>query len=178
VAERAGTSTTALVERALDIDASALPLFLNGVGGLAAPYWRSDFVSRLIDAPPEAHPHALALETLAVLESIAFLVTVNVERADAHLGAARRIVATGGLAQVDWLCQALADVSRREVLRPHASEATARGLAWLTAGRPARWPAAQIERDFVPADDGARRQRFRRWRQEMDAACATPTGSG
>jgi hypothetical protein len=47
------------------------PLFLNGIGGLGSPFWRSDFESRFVGTG------TTGTRLLAVLESIAFLLYTN-----------------------------------------------------------------------------------------------------
>ena len=135
------------------------PLFLNGIGGLGAPFWRPDFESRFIGngSPPS--------KMVAVLESIAFLLTVNLQRMGGSRPVARRIVISGGLAQLDGLCQRLADLSGMPVLRPALHEATARGLAYLSL-QPTHWPQPQVQA-FIPEGNHALQRRYRRWRQAM-----------
>ena len=137
-------------------------LFLNGVGGLGAPYWASGCPVAF------SKPAGLAAETAAVLESIAFLLAVNV----AAVGAAgdvpaKGIVISGGLARLEGLCQRLADLSGLPVERPADIEATAHGLACLLGSAPAAdtAPAAL----YRPQPDAALRQRFERWRAWLES---------
>lgn len=140
------------------------PLFLNGVSGLGSPYWLPHFESRFIGTGNAA------ARLRAVLESIAFLIVENLELMRAQGGPLAVAVVTGGLACRDVLCRLLADLGGLEVLRPGVREASARGLAWLTAGRPAGWQAAA--RRFEPANTPALFARFARWRAAMQAAGA------
>jgi len=105
------------------------PLFLNGVGGLGSPYWNPG-------CPTGFSGEAdIAGETVAVIESIVFLLAVNIEAICAAGGPRPGwILATGGLARLDELCQRLADLSGLVVERPCALEATAHGLSWLLSG--------------------------------------------
>jgi len=48
-------------------------------------------------------------------------------------------------------------------------EATARGLAWLVAGRPPDWRDATAPTVFEPGPNEALKLRFDRWRQAMPA---------
>jgi len=137
-------------------DPTEPPLFLNGIGGLGAPYWIADFPSRFIGV---GEPWQQAV---AVAESVVFLIAANLERMQ-EAGALRSLVLTGGLARYDGLCQRLADVTGLPAWRADEHEATARGLAWLLAGRPAQW--SEIGgRDFSPAANEVLRERYRRWR--------------
>lgn len=101
------------------------PLFLNGVSGLGAPFWRPDFPSRFIGEG------SLPARLVAVVESVVFLVARIQAEGQHGLPAPRRVRVGGGLAQLDGLCQRLADLTGVPVSRAHESEATARGLAWL-----------------------------------------------
>jgi glycerol kinase len=135
------------------------PLFMNGVGGLGAPFWRPDCpVKFSADA-------ALAAETVAVIESIVFLLQANIERLNGEQGAAaQRIVVTGGLSRLDGLCRRLASLSRLPVERPGEVEATARGLAWLLGARVGQ-PATP--ETFAPQAWPELRARYERWRRFM-----------
>jgi glycerol kinase len=140
------------------------PLFLNGVSGLAAPYWIPDFRSRFVGggAPNE--------RMAAVLESVVFLAKAILEEMELDLPAPARIQASGGLSHVDGLCARLASLSGVPVDRAVESEATARGLAWLISEPQQAWPELQEFRRFAPAEDAALRARYRRWREEMERA--------
>ncbi|MBA3564923.1 MAG: hypothetical protein H0W33_13145 [Gammaproteobacteria bacterium] len=142
----------------------AQPLFLNGIGGLGSPFWLPKFKSRFVG---EGEP---AARLRAVLESIAFLLQENLEPMAKLGGPLDALIMTGGLAAHDELCQTVADLSGLRVLRPTVREATARGLAWLIAGRPPDWHAA-VQR-FEPAPDTNIGRRFTRWREAMRSAGA------
>jgi glycerol kinase len=112
------------------------PLFVNGVGGLGSPYWNPDCPTRFSAAT------GVAGEAVAVIESIAFLLAVNIEAICAAGGPRpERILATGGLARLDGLCQRLADVSGLVVERPEALEATSQGVACLLGSAIRGFPA-------------------------------------
>jgi glycerol kinase len=137
------------------------PLFMNGVGGLGAPYWRPDFPVEFVGEGEDMARLA------AVLESIAFLLCVNLE-ALGRSAPLERICLSGGLARSDYLCRCLADVSGLTVERYIVDEATARGAAFLAAGEPRSWRAPPLERAFTPAFDAALAERYSRWRNEME----------
>jgi len=165
------------VRRALDSLSTALAndampvLFMNGVGGLGAPFWLPDFQSEFVpvrEGPPAGDTATELQQVGAVVESIAFLVAVNVL---AMHGAAplQRLVITGGLAACDYLCEVLAEVTGMTVERPALLEATARGIAYLAAGQPQDWQAMPIEKSFAPTGGRAVRGRFSLWRAAMSA---------
>jgi glycerol kinase len=143
-------------------------LFMNGVGGLAAPFWLPAFESAFVDLDGE--PVAVPDETqqvAAVVDSIAFLIATNVALMQ-RAAPLRKLVLTGGLAGVDYLCEVLADATGLQVERPALHEATARGIAFLAAGQPAEWQPAPVERTFLPGDREIVLERFRRWRAAME----------
>jgi glycerol kinase len=171
----AGSALDWLRERvALDVDralavlatreplAGDVPLFLNGVGGLGAPYWLPDFPCEFIGDGDDARLLA------AVVESIAFLLCVNLEclQRSAPL---QQIRISGGLARNDYLCRCLAAVSQLPVARPAAVEATARGIAYLAAGKPEAWARLPVEQSFVPGPARQLLERYARWRGAMSA---------
>ncbi len=140
------------------------PLFLNGIAGLGGPFWKPDFESRYVGA---GEPWQQAV---AVVESMAFLLQANIDEMAKYLAPAKRIRVSGGVSRLDALCRKLASVSGLPVHRRDDPEATARGIAYLAAGRPARWNQAAEKHVFAPADDPALRERYRRWRALMAEA--------
>ena len=155
---------------ALDVDramqalaeqpAAAVPLFMNGVGGLGAPFWKADFPIEFVG------PGDDLLQLAAVLESIAFLLCVNLA-AMQQAASLRRILISGGLASSDYLCRALADLSGLTVERYALREATARGIAFLAAGQPGDWQPVPVQRVFTPCSNPDLAERQSRWRAEM-----------
>lgn len=139
-----------------------IPVYLNGVSGLGSPFWIADFESRFIDLPSDA---GAAEKLAAVVESILFLVQVNLQQL-AHEGQrVQRVVISGGVAALDGLCQRLADLSALPVQRAQCLEATARGLARRLA-EPEPWPESALQ-DFAPQPNPALWQRYRRWCEAM-----------
>jgi glycerol kinase len=144
--------------------ANASPLFLNGVSGLGSPWWIPAFPSRMAG---EGSPRQ---RLVAVAESIVFLLYRNfVELLDAG-SLPRTIVATGGLARLDGLCRRLASLSGCEVERPAHTEATARGLAWLTAGGPDGWARGACDVFRPQAHPDPVKDRYSAWLDMMERA--------
>jgi glycerol kinase len=141
------------------------PLFLNGIGGLGAPYWRADFRSRFVGGGDAGG------KLTAVVESIVFLLLENLERMRQAVPGLRQLRVSGGLAQLDGLCQRLADLSMLPVLRPDLHEATALGLARLLGSDAA--PSGNVHR-FEPRTDPALVARRRRWQEAMHEALRAP----
>ena len=145
-------------------------LFMNGVGGLGAPYWLPDFQSEFV---PVAGGAALDVDSAtelqqigAVVESIAFLIAVNV-LAMQRAAPLQRLTITGGLAACDYLCEVLAEATQMTVERPALLEATSRGIAYLAAGQPQDWQPVPIERSFAPPGEHPALDRFDLWRAAM-----------
>jgi glycerol kinase len=144
-------------------------LFMNGVGGLGAPYWRPDFPVEFVPLPGTVQSSSAELMQLAaVLESIAFLIAVQVELMQ-QSGPLQRLVVTGGLAACDYLCQALADACVLPVARPALREATARGTAYLATHSAVAWQPVPIERSFAASGSQVVARRRRLWRAAMEA---------
>jgi len=141
-----------------------IPLFLNGVGGLGAPYWVAEFDSRLVG---DGEPWQKAV---ALVESIVFLLQTNLERMQQLPPVPASLVVSGGLARYDGLCQRLSDLSGLALYRPAEHEATARGTAYLLAGFPDDWPEEKLGTPFVSKKNAGLRQRYQRWRVEMQRA--------
>jgi glycerol kinase len=142
-------------------DETALPVFVNGVGGLGSPWWRAQQATGFIGRGGAVE------ELAAILESVVFMIAANfrhmARQAPAmQAPALQRVLISGGLSHSGWLCRRLAAVLGVEVQRV-ASEATARGTAALAAPELARqWPVPATER-FAPqaiAGLAAREQRL------------------
>lgn len=136
------------------------PLFLNGIGGLGAPYWQPRFRSRFVGRGN------VAMRLAAVVESVVFLLQRNLDGMQTRVPL-RKLRLSGGLSQLDGLCQRLADLSGLPVERPELHEATARGLAYLAGGI---LTAADRRREFLPRSDPALAARAQRWRQALETA--------
>jgi len=140
------------------------PLFLNGIAGLGTPYLRPLFASRFsADA-------TAAEKSVAVCESIIFLLQINLEEMARSIGPARSIIISGGLSKLDGLCQRLANLSGLPLLRPDDHEATVRGLLVLLNDA---CGAASLQRSnttFLPQTDPLLEGRYQAWRAALEAA--------
>lgn len=141
------------------------PLFINGVAGLGSPYWRPELPSYFVGGGNAA------AKLTAVIESIVFLLQVNLELMAETAGKpAQTLIVSGGLARLDGLCQRLADLGGTTVMRPEQTEATARGLAWLMADPSAGFESSSKARSFSPTHHPALQARYQRWRREVEQA--------
>lgn len=138
-------------------------LFLNGVSGLGSPFWVPDYPSRFVGSSD------LRARAVGLVESVLFLLRVNLEEMNATIPPPSRVVVTGGFATLDALGQRFANLTGIPVERPEQTEATARGVAWLATDHTAAWPAANVDR-FEPCDDPRLQSRYRAWRELLDAS--------
>lgn len=150
-------------ERALQRPApgEALPLFLNGIGGLGSPDWRADFSSCFIGTGD------MRGQRYAVAESIVFALMRNLERLQEN-AALDGLIATGGLSGSADFCQWLADISGLSLQRPANCEASARGAAFLLAGQPAEWEN-EPGQNVHPHENPWLQARYRHWSECLDA---------
>jgi glycerol kinase len=154
------------------------PVFINTVGGLGTPWMCSGIDPRFIGN----EKYSRAEKVVAVIESIVFMLQVNIElmAAEAPLQCLR---VSGGLSQLDGLCQKLSNLSGLAIGRTNVSEATARGAAWLAAGRPDSWhntaqctdPACH---QFTPHYDEKLDARYRVFKTEMNRISGVHTAGG
>ncbi len=136
-------------------------LFLNTVNGLGSPFWAAG------PEPGFVGEGSVAEHAVAVVESIVFLIQENLRALAEVLPPPKRILLTGGLARLDGLAQRLADLAGVPVERPQNFEATARGTAFLLAGRPAGWETP-IKR-FLPRKNPALKGAYARWQKALAA---------
>ena len=136
---------------------TALPVFVNGIGGLGSPWWRSTMESTFIDGGDDP-----LLRFAAVIESVAFMIAANAELLVQQSGSPRRVLLAGGMSRSQWLCRRLASLLEVPV-QVIAAEASARGVARLAAPEfAAAWPAAPRQ-TWEPRPDAAVRARYLRF---------------
>lgn len=133
------------------------PLFINAVSGVGSPYWLAQLESSFMG---EGN---IAAKACAVVESIAFLIQANL----AEMPTANSLIVSGGLANLDGLCQRIANLSHIDVIRPQQREATASGLAFLIAKQPKEWPPINQHKQFTKQTDRALEQRYQQWHHYM-----------
>jgi glycerol kinase len=149
------------------------PLFINAIGGLGSPWWRQDVKVEFIghDDLNYIDINNKAALVVAVIESIVFMLRANLDLMMKE-SPLKTLRVTGGLSNVDGLCQKLANLCKLPVERTENPEATARGVAWLAAGRPAHWNspgASPATTDiFRPIPDKALEQRYSQYVEMLE----------
>ncbi len=144
------------------------PVFINTVGGLGSPFWRSEQNPYFLEnGSGEA---TLQAKAVAIVESILFLVAINLEAMSNTGQSVKRIRITGGLSALDGLCQRLANLTQRVVLRPEVKQATSQGIAWLAANLTHGWndlrDGAHVDY-FLPKDGRSLKARYRQFCSEL-----------
>jgi glycerol kinase len=129
-------------------------VFLNSIGGIGSPWWNSDLKAEMVDSGDQSK----GAYAVAVLESILFLIMDNLQLMQ-RIHPVNKLRVSGGLSQLDGLCRKLANLTQLEVERLHNPEATARGIAWLAAGRPDNWLVFPSD-TFHPRQDISLWQRY------------------
>ena len=139
------------------------PLFVNAIGGLAAPFWVVDAESGFIGDGD------IGEQAVAVTESIAFLIMANFQAMESCMPGVKNIIASGGLAGLDGLLQRVTDLCNVPVRRSMNLQATAYGGARLA--NPAL-PVLTVDDEFVPVPDNAIaiNDRYREWRKHLQQA--------
>ena len=127
------------VEKNLDRWAESVvepPLFFNAVAGIGSPIWNSSppqsLANRWFDQElnPIATP-APEQAMVGVLESVAFLIMMNLDSMCELEVCISKFRITGGVAKSNAICQRLADLSKCQIIQPSESESTLLGIACL-----------------------------------------------
>lgn len=152
--------TSQEIDSALELNPTADCYFLNAVGGLSAPYWRTDLESQFSNnlSPSE--------KILAWIESVIFQIVVNVQLMN-QLGAAEKIIISGGFSKSNNVCQKIADLTQARVHRSDNADATVQGAACMAAGLPQSWRPVVNEDVFMPQKNLALEKRFVKWQGAM-----------
>ncbi len=142
------------------------PIFVNTIGGLGSPMWEEGPKPHFIANPNAKTEAKTAEKAVAIVESIIFLIHINLDAITSTGQDVKRIRISGGLSSVDGLCQLLADMSQRLVIRSEIRQSTSRGIAWL-AGKPsADW--SHLEDDyFLPKQNRPLQSRYRAFCQAI-----------
>jgi glycerol kinase len=158
--------TPAEINKALKLNHEGACYFLNAVGGLSAPYWRTDVQSQFSEKLSADE------KILAWLESIIFQIAINVRLMD-ELGGAQKIYISGGFSRADGLCQKLADLLKIPVHRSENTDATLQGIACMAAAIPDAWEYIAQEDIFQPQSNPLLTHAFDMWQNAMSRWLST-----
>lgn len=149
------------------------PLFINAVGGVGSPFWYSRLSSTFLIEDNETV--GWEIKSVAVLESILFLLVINLNAVRSLGKTLGSLFCSGGLSKMDRFCQNLADLSELKVVRVEQAEATLAGIAILaqTGEDEVRCLDEGSDDEFVPSTDSdslsGLRERCTRFRRYMEA---------
>jgi glycerol kinase len=134
--------------------------FLNAIGGLSAPYWRTDLQSRFSENLSTEE------KILAWIESVIFQIVINVQLMN-QLGSTKKIIISGGFSKADAVCQKIADLTNANVHRSDNADATVQGAACMAVGLPKSWKPVLQEDVFTPQQNPELLQRFTKWQSAI-----------
>lgn len=153
------------------------PVFINSISRLGSPWWcdagKPEFLQKNTSV---TKTHSQGERYAAIIESIVFLIFKNIQ----HLATPPdTLLISGGLSQLDSLCQKLADLSKAKVVRFTESEATARGCAWLAnqllENNNLKWKTLEISEQFSSSDNSASQKqlndRYQQFVGELNKRC-------
>lgn len=149
-------------------EVSEPPLFINTVAGLGSPWWCDAGEAGFIAAGTVSEPQ----KYVALIESIVFLISHNLQQLTQP---PQRILISGGLSQLDGLCQKLSDLNQASVLRFAQSEASARGCASLAnqfaSHNSSQWQHLAVQQSFTPQQNHALTRRYAHFVGELRKRC-------
>jgi len=177
--------TSAEIEKIAAPDSAGV-YFVPAFVGMGAPYWDAYARGTIIGLTRDTKLSHIAR---AALEAIAYqsreVLDLMQQEAGVQLSSLR---VDGGAACNNALMQFQADMLGVPVHRPHITETTAVGAAYLAGLAVGYWPDQgeiarhwQLEREFTPAMNSARREfLFSRWKRAVGAALhwEEPSGRG
>ena len=129
------------------------PIFLNTIGGLGSPFWRSNIQPRFLDVNKGFKDYSLEQAMAALMESIVFLMVVNIEEMKENEIEINQVLIAGGMSKDGQLCQRLANLCSVPVAVSSFKEATSRGAAWLAFQRP-DWQLLESKQYLPEVDEG------------------------
>ncbi|MBL4700980.1 MAG: hypothetical protein JKX85_06965, partial [Phycisphaeraceae bacterium] len=113
-----------------------VPIFINTVGGLGSPWWKSNIAPEFLDKQKNYLNYNHKQRKAALMESIIFLITNNLEEMQKSGIHSELLIASGGLTLDKQLCQRLADLCSIPIIVSNYQETTSRGAAWLAMDKP------------------------------------------
>ena len=142
-------------------DTKEVPIFLNTIGGLGSPFWRSDINARFLDDAKTDKNYTNQQCMAALMESIIFLMTINIEEMQKLGIKTDQLLISGGMSKDQYMCQCLANVNNIPVAVSNFKEATSRGAAWWVLQQP-NWDNLYNEK-YYPDFDNELSDRYRQF---------------
>lgn len=149
------------LHRWLTVNNNFNTLFYNSIGGIGSPYWRAGVTSFF-------KPDSVSIESksVAIIESIVFLLLVNIQLIQEANPSIRSIMVSGGVSRFDGLCQRLANLSQCSVVRVLEREVTLLGVARMASEF--EIPIKQnVDKTFEPESDKNLLERFNKHKEMM-----------
>jgi glycerol kinase len=138
------------------------PIFLNYIGGLGSPWWRSDVESRFLDVSMDqalADPIGAAC---GVAESILFLLKSNLDHMQNTGLKITHLRVSGGLSQIHNLMRRMASLCQIPIHLDTIQESSSMGIAWQASGALQPWPSGS-DKIFRPHSDINLQKRYGRF---------------
>ena len=148
------------IDLALQMNPARDVYFLNAIGGLSAPYWRTDLEAKFV---PDLSPQE---KILAWIESVIFQIVINIELMKKY-DEIRCILISGGFSKSNNICQKLADISGLDVCRSENADATLQGTAFMATGLSSAWQPGFQQEIFLPNANADLKNRFISWQGAM-----------
>ncbi len=146
-------------------DVEDVPIFLNTIGGLGSPFWKSDIQPRFLQSDKNYKNYSINQCMAALMESVAFLITINIEEIRMHEVQINQLLLAGGMSKDEHLCQCLADLCAADVVVSNFKEATSRGAAWLVMQKP-DWSILE-SKYFYPNENDSPMSRYKLFRDAL-----------
>ena len=105
-----------------------LPIFINTEGGLGSPFWKTNLQSSWINTEEE-ETLPLLLMAICVVESIAFLIAINIQEMKKLKPDLNVIICGGGGSRINALCQHICDITNMSLYVVSEPESTILGVA-------------------------------------------------
>jgi glycerol kinase len=137
-------------------------VFLNHIGGLGSPWWRSGVESGFLNIPMDQALADSRRAACGVAESILFLLKSNLDHMQKAGLKIRYIFVSGGLSQIHALMSRLASLCRVPVCIDKLPESSALGIAWQASGDMQPW-RSEPGQSFSPYYDPQLQKRYRQF---------------
>lgn len=144
-----------------------LPIFINTLGGLAAPYWRVDIPHNFVSTREDL---TWADQAMAIFESIGFLIRRNLEELELH-NPVTVLAISGGLINNIEFRQMLANITSKKMVVNGDLESTllgAAGLAFSTYGLEMQIDAAETNLVYTPSHHELLEERYQTFKHYLD----------